>query len=322
MTEADRTMTDPVESMAVSVRRLPADASMSMHVVFWVLQPALLLSVLAAWLMDPQNPALFGLTLLGVHLLLGALEYRMPARRHWHHTAAEKTVVIGIAIITFMVGGAAGGLYETCLTAPFDALRAMLGLNLWPHHWPLIPQALLAFFVSELIWYWMHRAEHRWKLVWRLSGHGAHHAFKKLNAINAGANHPIELFLIVLPSILVDLLFGVGVAAYGAVLLTVVQTAVVHSNLRLNSSLIGWLFTTNAWHIRHHSADLGESNTNYGCAAIVWDRVFGTFGDSAVIEAGVGPREPTTMEKLLMPIREPVGSVIAPAGRSRRSSAP
>jgi hypothetical protein len=37
----------------------------------------------------------------------------MPARRHWHHTAAEKTVVIGIAIITFMVGGAAGGLYET-----------------------------------------------------------------------------------------------------------------------------------------------------------------------------------------------------------------
>ena len=82
MTEADRTMTDPVESMAVSVRRLPADASMSMHVVFWVLQPALLLSVLAAWLMDPQNPALFGLTLLGVHLLLGALEYRMPARRH------------------------------------------------------------------------------------------------------------------------------------------------------------------------------------------------------------------------------------------------
>ena len=54
-----------------------------------------------------------------------------------------------------------------------------------------------------------------------------------------------------------------------------------------------------------------------GCAAIVWDRVFGTFGDSAVIEAGVGPREPTIMEKLLMPIREPVGSVIAPAGRSR-----
>jgi len=89
----------------------------------------------------------------------------------------------------------------------------------------------------------------------------------------------------------------------------------VHSNLRLNSSVIGWLFTTNAWHIRHHSADLAESNTNYGCAAIAWDRVFGTFGDSAVVEAGVGPREPTTLEKLLMPLREPEGSVIAPTER-------
>ena len=308
-------MTAPAHERAVSVRHLPTDASMLTRIIFWTLQPALLLGVLAAWLADPENPALFGLTFLGVHLLLGALEYRIPARPHWRHPATEKLVVLGIAVVSFMVGGAASGLYETYLTAPLDALRATLHLDLWPHHWPLVPQALLVFFLSEFIWYWIHRAEHRWSPVWRLSGHGAHHAFKKLNAINAGANHPIELFLIVLPAIFVDLLFGVGAAAYGAVLLTLVQTAVVHSNLRLNSSFIGWLFTTNAWHIRHHSADLAESNTNYGCAAIVWDRVFGTFGDSAVVEAGVGPREPTTLEKLLMPLREPEGSVIAPAER-------
>lgn len=305
-------MTAPAEENAVSVRHLPADAPMLARLVFWALQPALLLGVLATWIADPENPALFGLTFLGVHLLLGALEYRIPARPHWRHPATEKLVVLGIAVVSFMVGGAASGLYETYLTAPLDAIRATLHLDLWPHHWPLVPQALLVFFLSEFIWYWIHRAEHRWTPVWRLSGHGAHHAFKKLNAINAGANHPIELFLIVLPAILVDLLFGVGAAAYGAVLLTLVQTAVVHSNLRLNSSVIGRLFTTNAWHIRHHSVDLAESNTNYGCAAIVWDRVFGTFGDSAVVEAGVGPREPTTLEKLLMPLREPEGSVIAP----------
>jgi sterol desaturase/sphingolipid hydroxylase (fatty acid hydroxylase superfamily) len=76
--------------------------------------------------------------------------------------------------------------------------------------------------------------------------------------------------------------------------------------------LIGFLFTTNAWHIRHHSANRAESNANYGCAAIVWDRVFGTFGDSGIREAGIGAREPSTMEKLLMPVREPYGSAIAP----------
>jgi sterol desaturase/sphingolipid hydroxylase (fatty acid hydroxylase superfamily) len=163
----------------------------------------------------------------------------------------------------------------------------------------------------------MHRAEHRWTIAWRISGHGAHHAFKKLNAINFGANHPVELFWIVLPAVLVDLAFGVGAAAYGALLLTTTQTAIVHSNLRMNARGIGWLFTTNAWHIRHHSARLDESNTNYGCAAILWDRVFGTFADGGVIEAGIGPREPTLLEKLLMPFREPAGSVIAPTHPGR-----
>ena len=69
-----------------------------------------------------------------------------------------------------------------------------MGLDIWPHSWPLIAQVFLVFFSSELIWYWIHRAEHRWHFVWRVSGHGAHHSFKKLNALNFGLNHPLELF--------------------------------------------------------------------------------------------------------------------------------
>lgn len=300
------------EPSRVAVDVLEGTESTFARIVFWALHPLLLILVLGAWVADPSNPLLYPVTLVGVHLLLGALEYRIPARPRWHQPAREKIGLLGIGAVTFLVGGTAADWYETLLAEPLASLRAALGLDIWPHDWPLLAQVFMVFFASEFLWYWMHRAEHRWSLVWRSSGHGAHHAFKKLNAINAGANHPIELFLIVLPGVLVDLLLGVGVAAYGGVLLTLVQTAVVHSNLRLNSDVIGWLFTTNAWHIRHHSADLAESNTNYGCAAIVWDRVFGSFGDGPVIEAGVGAREPTTLEKLLMPLREPAGSVIAP----------
>lgn len=280
--------------------------------VRWGLQPGLLLGVLAIWMADPVNPGLYPLVLVGVHLLLGALEYLIPVRPGWHQPGREKLGLALIAALTFMLGGAAADMYDSLLADPLANLRTALGLDVWPHHWPLPAQALLVFFASEFIWYWLHRAEHRWPIVWRVSGHGAHHAFKKLNAINAGANHPVELFWIVLPSILIDLAFGVGTATYGALLLTVTQVAVVHSNLQLNSQLIGWFFTTNALHIRHHSADLGESNTNFGCAAIVWDRLFGTFGEGPTAETGIGPREPDTLEKLLMPIREPAGSVIAP----------
>ena len=163
------------------------------------------------------------------------------------------------------------------------------------------------FLSSEFIWYWMHRAEHRWQLVWRLSGHGAHHAFKRLGALNFGLNHPFELFLIVLPTALVELTFGVGVAAAGTAILTTTQASIAHSNLDLNTRWIGWLFTTNRYHLLHHSVVLDESNTNYGCSAIVWDRVFGTFSAVRSVEAGSGPREPTLAQMALMPFKEVQG---------------
>lgn len=296
----------------VSVDHLGDQHSRLARLVFWGLQPLLLAVVLGAFLAEPTSAALYAFTLLGVHLLIGSLEYRIPARPGWRQPVREKLGLIVFFAVTIAVGGSAADIYDRALAQPLGNVRTALGLDVWPHHWPLLAQVMLVFFASELLWYRMHRAEHRWTVVWRASGHGAHHAFKKLNAVNAGANHPIELFWIVLPSVLVDLLFGVGAAAYGSLLLAVTQTAIVHSNLRLNSRGIGWVFTTNAWHIRHHSADLGESNTNFGCAAILWDRVFGTFGDSGVVDTGIGPREPTTYEKLLMPIREPRGSDIAP----------
>jgi len=58
--------------------------------------------------------------------------------------------------------------------------------------------------------------------------------------------------------------------------------------------------------------DLDESNTNYGYSAIIWDRVFGTFLDRDISEAGTGPTEPTLWEKFLMPLKEPDDTSIAP----------
>jgi len=57
---------------------------------------------------------------------------------------------------------------------------------------------------------------------------------------------------------------------------------------------------------------LDESNTNYGCAAILWDRMFGTFADAPTRETGTGPTEPSLWGKFLMPIKEPADTQIAP----------
>ena len=91
------------------------------------------------------------------------------------------------------------------VNAALSELREKLGLDTWPTHWPLAAQAVLALFCSEFIWYWLHRAEHASPWLWRLSAHGSHHAFQNLGAINAGANHPLEILVLALPSAIVEL---------------------------------------------------------------------------------------------------------------------
>lgn len=278
-------------------------------------QPALLVLALVFWSAFPDAPWAPGVGIVAVQLVLGILEMRTPARPEWKVGARER----GVQIVAFAILGAVaavlGDLYREIAAGPFARARAEGGLDIWPHAWPPVAQVLLVFFGSEFVWYWIHRAEHRWAIVWRVSGHGAHHSFKRLGALNSGLNHPFELFLLLLPAATIELVFGVGSPVVGAALLVLTQASLAHSNLDLNSTGIGWLFTTNRHHIHHHSVVLEESNTNYGCAAIVWDRLFGTFADAATAETGTGPTEPGWWGKFVMPFREPTDTATAPPSR-------
>ncbi|MFT7307308.1 MAG: sterol desaturase/sphingolipid hydroxylase (fatty acid hydroxylase superfamily) [Candidatus Azotimanducaceae bacterium] len=280
--------------------------------LFYGLQPLLIIGVLGAWLMDPALEATFLVGIVAVQVVLGVLEHYWPARPTWVVHAKEKLLNIFLVSVLVVLGVVVAELYSAVLAEPLQQFRQVNGLDLWPHEWPLLVQLLMAFIASEFIWYWIHRSEHRWYAVWRLSGHGAHHSFKRLNALNFGLNHPLELFFLAVPPAIIELLFGVGYAAAGAALLIVTQASIVHSNFDLNSKVIGWLFTTNRYHIHHHSSVMAESNTNYGCAGILWDRVFGTFADADTEEAGTGPTEPSLWQKFVMPVKEPEDTAVAP----------
>jgi sterol desaturase/sphingolipid hydroxylase (fatty acid hydroxylase superfamily) len=63
-----------------------------------------------------------------------------------------------------------------------------------------------------------------------------------------------------------------------------------HANLPLRS-LPGydWIFATAPQHHAHHALELRQSNSNYGCNIILWDRLFGTYcGDEIVGQIGAG----------------------------------
>ncbi len=281
---------------------------------YW-LQPVLIVLALSPPLLGASG-SYHGLFWISVVGLLTCLEILIPARPAWQETFNDKLMVLGLVWIATTIGELFEGIFDASLFAWLAAARDQLGLDIWPSDWPVLAQVLLLFMGFEFVNYWYHRGAHRWNWLWKASGHGTHHAFKNLTALNTMANHPLEALFLLLPLMLVGYLLGGESVALASGSLFVVIVFMAHSNLDLNSKIIGWFFTTNRYHIHHHSMVMEESNTNYGCACILWDRLFGTFSDADTEEAGIGKTQPTYGELFLMPFEEPSSSEIAPAPRA------
>lgn len=281
---------------------------------YW-LQPVLTLLALALPL---QGAAQLPYTVFWFSLisLLTLLEILIPARPAWQETFNDKLLVLGLVWIASKSRDLFEAVFEESLFAWLASARESLGLNLWPSDWPVLAQVLLIFACFEFVNYWYHRGAHQWNWLWKVSGHGTHHAFKHLTALNTMANHPLEALFLMLPRMLVGYLLGGEDVAMGVGSLFAVTVFMAHCNLDLNSRVIGWFFTTNRYHIHHHSAVRAESNTNYGCACILWDRLFGTFADGDTREAGIGKTQPSYAELFMMPFREPAASEVAPPARA------
>ncbi|WP_187471043.1 sterol desaturase family protein [Luteimonas viscosa] len=283
-------------------------------------QPLLLAAALALWYaLDLDEASAAILALVGAQCMLAMLEHLAPAVPHWRQRPGEKLALAGLYLLTIVLLQLILTLYAVFLVPALAATREAAGLQLWPTGLPLPAQVLLLFLAADFIYYWIHRALHRFAFLWRASGHGFHHAFHNLHALNTGASHPLEILLLALPVVLVAALFGAGAQAVaGATVLAVVNTSIAHANLDIDTPALRWVFTNSNQHRRHHSAVFEASNSNYACNAILWDRLFGTYSEGEVAQTGIGPREPTLLEKLLLPFREPA---YADTALSRRDAA-
>jgi sterol desaturase/sphingolipid hydroxylase (fatty acid hydroxylase superfamily) len=267
--------------------------------------PSLLVAACGLWLAMGRGSEAVLVALAGTFALLMLLEARLPAMPAWRLRAGQRWQLAGLYLLSFVLFGVFTAVYQATLVEPLAPVRNALGLG-WPDRLPVLAQVLLLFFTSDFIYYWIHRAIHRWGWLWRASGHGFHHAFYNLHALNVGTNHPFEVVLLTLPMVLVATLFGASEEAVaGATVLVVVNTAAAHANVRMDTPLFNWVFTSANQHRRHHSNVFETSNTNFACNAILWDRLFGTFSRGEVAQTGIGPREPTLAQKFMLPFREP-----------------
>lgn len=268
--------------------------------------PLILGGALALWWMLGAGDGATLAALAFTMLISMVLERVVPAVPVWRLGFVATLRLAGVYLLGLMVSGVLIVGYETILPTALAEVRTGIGAAIWPSGWPILTQALLLYFASDFIYYWIHRAIHRWPLLWRISGHGFHHGFQNLHTINAGANHPFELVSIALPLVLLAALTGAPGEAVGAAgVLLLSNATLAHANVHMQTPLFSFFFTASNHHRRHHSAVFEESNTNYACNAILWDRLFGTYSHGPVRQTGIGPSQPPLWRMFLLPFCEP-----------------
>lgn len=153
------------------------------------------------------------------------------------------------------------------------------GVVQWLHLpiWAILIVGVLAmdFFGGWLV----HFVEHNVPLFWRI--HIVHHADNKVDASSGLRHHPLEAvnrWIFMTAGV-----FIMGLPIYAVILgqtLMSVLTVFTHANIRLPRGLdkaISYIFVSPNMHKVHHHYQQPYTDSNYGAALSIWDRLLGTY---------------------------------------------
>jgi sterol desaturase/sphingolipid hydroxylase (fatty acid hydroxylase superfamily) len=215
----------------------------------------------------------FGVATLPAYLIVIAGERLFPHEPEWLRARGDVRVDAAFAFTDYLVlEGVRPLLYASALAV---GVPGVVGLGLWPQHWPVVIQLVVALVVAELPKYWFHRLEHERDALWRL--HAAHHSVPRLYWLNASRFHPVDIAVDTGLGLGTLWLLGCGDQVVALFLLvSAVHGIFQHANLRLRLGPLNWFFSMAELHRWHHSRTVVEANHNYGQNLIVWDVVFGT----------------------------------------------
>lgn len=140
-----------------------------------------------------------------------------------------------------------------------------------------IGSVFLTLLAIDFLYYWYHRAQHRWPWLWRV--HELHHADRELNITTSmrtyWLEHPIQAVLVSAPAF-----WMVRPGPEAAVLVTACGTALLlfsHANLRLHLGPVTPFLVGPQVHRFHHSIEPRHRDCNFAQFFPVLDVVFGTY---------------------------------------------
>jgi sterol desaturase/sphingolipid hydroxylase (fatty acid hydroxylase superfamily) len=162
------------------------------------------------------------------------------------------------------------------------------------------PLVWLGIFVGrDFVYYWIHRAEHRVRLLW--ASHMIHHSLERFTFTSAVRLPWMEAIYKPALALWVPLLgfHPAAFAAMGALVLMAGQLQ--HTELFGRRTVLDLVFVTPSAHRVHHGSNAEYIDKNFGSMLIVWDRMFGTYAPETVpVRYGlVGGKRVTTPAQAL-----------------------
>jgi sterol desaturase/sphingolipid hydroxylase (fatty acid hydroxylase superfamily) len=190
------------------------------------------------------------------------------------------------------------------LNAVAATLRALAAMAVGAHA-PLnlkglgtVGGGIVAFLVSDLVFYGAHRLVHNVPSLWRWI-HQMHHSAERIDVLGSNYGHPFDVLALGGVTVLAVTLLGVSPdAAALAGFIGFFLMTFEHMNVR-TPQWLGWIIQRPEAHAVHHSR--GVHAYNYG-NFMLWDIVLGTFRNPAAFgeQAGFWDGASTKMGAMLI----------------------
>src|SRR6266540_5340871 len=254
------------------------------YTLYPVLLTSIILIIIAAIHYRWDYKLTYGLTTLGLILILMFFEFMLPLSTDWKMTGKSflrdlKYIIVDAPLIAL-----------TKSAFGFFAIYYSENHKGFFSDSPMIISVIGFLVVYEFFQYWYHRLSHnskgKWgKFLWGV--HLAHHLPDKVYVVMHAVFNPVNAIItaIIIQTPLV--LLGISPeAALAATLIIDLQSVISHFNVDIKAGLLNYIFIGTETHRYHHSANMDESK-NYGNTLAIWDLVFGTF----LYKPGVAPEK-------------------------------
>jgi len=212
----------------------------------------------------------------GYLLILVFVERARPFEKEWLKNDGQLRNDIVLTVVGVAANSIATVALLWALTWAIKLMEPRISLNLWPEHWPYPIQIVCGVLLWDLGNHLAHRWAHKVPLLWRF--HAVHHSAPRLSVVNTGRFHPLDVVKSVVIGAPIPVLLGVPAEIslwYAS--FNVFVGLLTHSNIDVNCGIFNQFLSTPNLHRWHHSPHRIETDTNFGEATIIWDRVFGTY---------------------------------------------